>query len=132
MQHVNRRRGFALYEVLIGLAIFVIGVVSLGRAIQNCLAASELSAEENRVRQVLANRMAEIQATPTPPDESRETKVDTGYGIVRLIEKATPADIKDEDGMSLDGITQVTLTAEWVRGGVKQDKQLRFYVYRTG
>ncbi len=29
--------GFALYEVLLGVAIFAIGVVALGRAVQNCL-----------------------------------------------------------------------------------------------
>ena len=45
--------GFALYEVLLGLTIFVVGVLALGRAVENCLNASELSEEENRVRQVL-------------------------------------------------------------------------------
>ena len=62
------RRGFALYEVLLGLAIFVIGVLVLGRSVENCLNASQLSEEENRVRQLLANRMAEIQASPVHPD----------------------------------------------------------------
>ena len=58
------RVGFALYEVLIGVTIFAIGVVALGRAVGNCLNASALSAEEARVREILWNRMAEIQTTP--------------------------------------------------------------------
>ncbi len=33
-------RAFALYEVLLGLAIFVIGVLMLGRSVRNCLNAS--------------------------------------------------------------------------------------------
>ena len=41
---------FALYEVLLGVTIFVIGVLALGRSVQNCLNASALSAEEDRVR----------------------------------------------------------------------------------
>ena len=60
----GRRSGFALYEVLLGLAIFAVGVLALGRSVQNCLNASELSEEDNRVRRLLANRMAEIQASP--------------------------------------------------------------------
>ena len=124
--------GFALYEVLLGLTIFVVGVLTLGRAVQNCLNANELSEEENRVRQLLANRMAEVQASPIHPDASKEIKVDTGYGIVRLIQKTVPEELKDSDDTIIDGISRVTLRAEWSRGGVKQRKQLVFYVYRAG
>jgi len=38
----------------------------------------------------------------------------------------------DQDNTVVDGITRVTLTAEWARGGVRQSKQLVFYVYRAG
>lgn len=131
--HRNKsRRAFALYEVLLGLAIFVIGVLSLGRAVQNCLNASALSEEENRVRQILANRMAEVQASPVHPDAAKETKVDTGYGVVRLIQKTVPEKLLEEDNTIIDGISRVTLTAEWSRGGAVQSKQLVFYVYRAG
>src|SRR3979409_1668558 len=77
---IARNRGFALYEVLLGVLIFVVGVLALGRAAQNCLNASMLTPEEDRIRQVLSNRMAEIQATPGIPDASKELKIDTGYG----------------------------------------------------
>ena len=131
--HRNKsRRAFALYEVLLGLAIFVIGVLSLGRAVQNCLNASALSEEENRVRQILANRMAEVQASPVHPDAAKETKVETGYGVVRLIQKTVPEKLLEEDNTIIDGISRVTLTAEWTRGGALQSKQLVFYVYRAG
>ncbi|HWX15025.1 MAG TPA: hypothetical protein VNY07_00410, partial [Chthoniobacterales bacterium] len=76
----RRRGGFALYEVIIGVAIFAVGVLALGRAVENCLNASMLNAEEERVRQILSNRMAELQATPGFPDAAKEFKIDTGYG----------------------------------------------------
>ncbi len=132
MRRNKSLRAFALYEVLLGLAIFVIGVLSLGRAVQNCLNASALSEEENRVRQLLANRMAEVQASPIHPDAAKETKVDTGYGVVRLIQKTVPEKLLEGDNTIIDGISRVTLTAEWSRGGVLQSKQLVFYVYRAG
>ena len=124
--------GFALYEVLLGLAIFALGVLALGRAVQNCLNASTLSAEENRVRQILANRMAEVQTTPGEPDESKEFKVDTGYGMVRLIQKSVPADLEQDTGAPLGGVSRVILTAKWTRGGGEQSQQIQFYVYRPG
>src|SRR5229473_3088492 len=119
---------FALYEVLLGLAIFAVGVLALGRAVQNCLNASTLSAEENRVRQILANRMAEVQATPGFPDTAKEFNVDTGYGMVKLIQKSAPAGLTEADGGQLGGINLVILTAQWAGGGVSQSKQIEFYV----
>ncbi|MDQ3199255.1 MAG: hypothetical protein M3Q46_08750 [Verrucomicrobiota bacterium] len=129
---MRRDRGFALYEVLLGLTIFVVGVLSLGRAVENCLNASALSEEENRVRQLLANRMAEVQASPGRPDDKKETKIDTGYGVVQLIQNSVPAQLEDKDNIIITGINRVTLRAEWSRAGTAQSKQLVFYVYRAG
>jgi len=125
------RKGFALYEVLLGVAIFVIGTLALGRAVQNCLNASALSAEEDRVRQILSNRMAEIQATPGTPDAVKEFKIDTGYGMVKLVQNTAPAQLTEDNGNDLTGVSIVTLTVQWTRGGAAQSKRLEFYVYRS-
>ena len=126
----NRRRAFALYEVLIGLAIFSLGVIALGRSVQNCLNASGLNAEEDRVRQILSDRMAEVQATPGFPDLKKETKVATGYGDILLVQKTVPTPLNGPDNIEFNGINLVTLTAEWKRGGVAQSRKIQFYVYR--
>ncbi len=126
------KTGFALYEVLMGLAIFALGVLALGRAVQNCLNASTFNAEENRVRQILSNRMAEVQATPGFPDAAKEFTVDTGYGMVKLIQKSAPAELEENNGVPLAGVNRVTLTAKWTRGGADQSQQIEFYVYRPG
>lgn len=115
-----------------GLAIFALGVLALGRAVENCMQASTLNAEENRVRQILSNRMAEVQATPGPPDQSKEFNVDTGYGPVRLIQKTAPANLQDDLGAQLSSMHHVTLTAKWARRGADQSQQIEFYVYRPG
>jgi Tfp pilus assembly protein PilV len=125
-------KGFALYEVVLGVIIFVVGVLALGRAVENCLNASALNAEENRVRQILSNRMTEIQATPGPPDPAKQTTIDTGYGAVKLVQKSVPAQLTEADGTDLIGVRVVTITAQWTRGGVAQSRSLEFYVYRAG
>src|SRR3982750_4294355 len=125
-----RRSAFALYEVLIGLFIFAIGIIALGRAVNNCMNASALSADDARVREILANRMVEIETTPGQPDKAKESKVNSGFGIVKLVQKAVPQGMKEEDGTELTGIVRVTLIANWSRGGTDQSKAIAFYVYR--
>ncbi len=126
------KEAFALYEVLLGMAIFCIGVLVLGRSVENCLKATNLAAESDRVRQILSNRMAEIQVTPGMPDDSKETTIDTGYGEVRLIQKTAPAGLRDEQDLEMSGITLVNLTVEWTRGRQRQSRKIEFYVYRQG
>jgi len=126
------RAAFALYEVLLGLAIFSVGVIALGRSVQNCLNASGINAEDDRVRQILANRMAEVQATPGFPDAKKETKVATGYGEVVLVQKSVPTPIKSDLNTEIGGINLVTLSAEWKRNGVARSRKIQFYVYRQG
>jgi len=128
----NKLGGFALYEVLIGVTIFVVGTLTLGRAVENCLNATALSEQEDRVRQILGNRMAEIQATPGFPELKHETKVETGYGLVVVTQKSGPAELKNEKDIELAGLRRVTLTAEWKRGGITQSRKLEFYVFRVG
>lgn len=125
-------RAFALYEVLLGMAIFCVGVLVLGRSVENCLRATNLSAEEDRIRQILSNRMAEIQVTPGLPDESKETKIDTGYGEVTLIQRSGEAGLRNEDGLEMSEIRAVNLTVEWTRNRQRQSRKIEFYVYRQG
>jgi Tfp pilus assembly protein PilV len=125
-------RGFALYEVLLGVTIFALGVIALGHAVENCLNASTINAEEGTVRQILSNQMAEIQAARGVPDESKEFKIDSNYGAIKVVQKTAAAALTEPDNTLLDGIYLVSLTAQWQRGGVRQAKQIKFYVYRPG
>jgi hypothetical protein len=128
----TRFNAFALYEVLLGVAIFAIGVVALGRAVENCLNASTISAEEGAVRQILSDRMAVIQAAAVVPDAEKEFKIKSNYGMIRLIQKSAPAPLTEPDNTLISGINLVILTAHWRHAGVPQSKQIQFYVFRSG
>ena len=131
-RRARSKYAFALYEVLLGVAIFALGVISLGRAVQNCINASSISAEENVVRQILSDRMAVVQAASVVPDAEKEFKINTGYGKVILTQKAAPAQLTEPDKTIITGINLVTLTARWQHAGIPQSKQIQFYVYRSG
>jgi Tfp pilus assembly protein PilV len=122
---------FALYEVLLGVAIFAIGVIALGRAVENCINASTISSEENVVRQILSDRMAQVQAASAVPDADKEFKIKTSYGRITLTQKTVPAPLTEPDNTVIDGINLVTLTARWDHAGIPQSKQIQFYVYRS-
>jgi hypothetical protein len=126
------KAAFALYEVLLGVAVFAIGVIALGRAVQNCLNASTISAEEKSVRQILSDRMAVVQAAPGVPEAEKEFKIKSNYGDVRLVQKSGPAELAEPDHTLLTGINLVTLTIYWRHAGIPQSKQIQFYVYRSG
>jgi hypothetical protein len=128
----TRKYAFALYEVLLGVAVFALGVIALGRAVENCLNASTISAEENVVRQILSDRMAQVQAASAVPDPEKEFKINTSYGKITLVQKSAPAALTEPDNTLITGINLVTLTARWDHGGVPQSKQIQFYVYRSG
>src|SRR5207245_11329740 len=83
-------RAFALYEVLHGVAIFAVGDLALGRAVENCLNAIMLDDEEEAVRQMLSNRMAEVQAARGVRDRDKEFKIDSVYGPGDRRQKSAP------------------------------------------
>src|SRR5438552_17236079 len=82
IQHRARlKSAFALYEVLLGVAIFAIGVIALGRAVEICLNASTISAEDGAVRQILSDRKAVVQPAPCAPDPEQDFKLRSSHGM---------------------------------------------------
>ena len=81
---------------------------------------------------MLSDRMAEIQAAPGLPDRAKEFKINSGYGIVKLVQKSGPAGLVESNNTRLNGINLVILTAQWQHAGASQSKQIQFYVYRSG
>lgn len=129
---IRGQMAFALYEVLLGVAIFALGVIALGRAVENCLNASTISAEDNVVRQILSDRMAQVQAASAVPETEKEFKINTNYGRIVVTQKTASAALTEPDNTVINGINIVTLTAHWQHAGVPESRQIQFYVYRSG
>ena len=128
----SRRQGaFLLLEIILAVAIFTVGVLSLGRCLTNCLVAQQIRGQEDRARAALQNRMAEIQASPALPEEFRRTKLNGMYMGVTLIERRTTLNVKNENNVNLSDLHEITLTAEWTAPDGRQlSRSLAFDLLR--
>ena len=113
LRRSNRQGGFLLLEIIIATAIFTIGVLSLGRCLSSCLLAQRVRAQEERAQMALQNRMAELEASPAVPEDSRKTELKGMFKGLTLIERRHALSIKNEKDVLLNDMHEVTLTAEW-------------------
>ena len=126
-RHRRSSGGFLLLEIVLATMIFVVGVLALGRAMNNCLNAQEFRVKEDVVRSALENRMAEVQASPALPDENRRTELAGMFAGITLIERRQTLEVKNEDNVTLPNLHEMTLTAEWA--GPHGRKQARTVVF---
>ena len=132
----NRRRprladGFLLLEIILATAIFTLGVLALGRCLSVCLTAQQIRAQEDRARTALENRMAEIQANPSMPDETRRTQLKGSFAGLSLTERRRTLNLKNENELVLNDLHEITLLVEWMGPGrQKQSRQLVFDLMR--
>ena len=106
--------GFLLVELLLAVAIFVIGVIALGRCVGNCLTAQDVRNQEERARLALQNRMLEIQASPVLPDEQRRTKLEGMFAGMVLNERRRTLTVQNEDEVLMPDLHEITLSVEWI------------------
>jgi type II secretion system protein I len=125
------RRGFVLLEVLLAVAIFAIGVITLGRCVSNCIAAEQLKAESDRARQVLENRVAEIQSGAVPLTKEITEHLKAPFAGWTLRQKAIPLDRKNELGQPFQGLFTVTLDLTWPSHGRTNSRTVTFYAQST-
>ena len=122
-------RGFVLFEVMLAVAIFVIGVLALGQCVENCLRAEAAKEADARVRRVLENRMAEIQAGAVALSESSTEELTGPFAGMTLKTKREPLKEKNEKDQEIQGIYTVSLQVLWRESGNELSRTLEFYFF---
>ena len=112
----QRTGGFLLIEILLGVAIFVLGVIALGRCVSNCVTAQNVRDQEERARLALQNAMLEVQASPMLPDENHREKLKGMFAGMTLIERRRTLSVENEDHVLLPDLHEITLRVEWLDG----------------
>jgi hypothetical protein len=120
---------FLLLEAMLAVAIFSIGIIALGKCVQNCLLAVRVKEEDARARRFLENRMAEIeQGSVVVTDKGTEELKGMFSGMV-LKTTRVPLKLKNEKKQEMFGLFHITLSLAWKSGGNDQMRELSFYVY---
>lgn len=125
-------RGILLLEIMLAVAIFSMAVIGLGRCVSNCLAAEAVRTQDARARQLLAGRMAEIQASLALPEVSKRDEVEAPFEGLTIVETRRAANLKNEKDAALTGLFEITLRAEWTAAGTEQSRSVSFYLLRQG
>lgn len=127
---VRSIRGMLLMEVLVGVAIFAIGVLMLGNCISECIQAEVLRMEERNVRNALDAAMAEVLSSQVLPEDNKEIEVEDSDPEITIIQNRKPLPFKTDQNIPIPGLYEITLTAKWPSRGEDQEQSIRFYVSR--
>ena len=123
------QRGFILFEAMIAVAIFSIGVLALGRCVDNCITAGMVKVEDERARRFLANRMAEIEQGSVVVTDKATEELKGEFEGMSLRTTRVPLKKKNEDEKELFGLFGITLELAWKNNGQERARELTFYVY---
>jgi hypothetical protein len=121
--------GFVLLEALLAVAIFAIGVLALGRCVNNCMAAERWRNENALAMRVLENRSMEIEggavALETAPMETLKSPFDG----MKLKQTVTPLKMKNEKNEDLVGMVTVKLLVTWISDHEPRERSLTYYAH---
>ena len=114
-------------EVLLGVMIFAVGVLALGKCVNNCLNAEIATTDDQRARLALENRMAEIEAGEIKVNKETTDPLKGMFAGMTIRQKKTQLKLKNENNKILDNFYQIDLEVTWKIGTEPQSKLLSFY-----
>ena len=129
-QHRARRAGFLLLECMLAVAIFALGILALGRCVENCLKAEKYRREESLAMRALANYWRQIEAGAIPlTDKAEGAKLEGAWEGMKLSMYREPLALKNEEEQELFGLYTVKLQLSWVSGNEPIVREMQFIYY---
>jgi len=126
-----RRGSFVLIEVMLGVMIFAVGILALGRCVSNCVTAESARQETERARLALENRMAEVEAGEVATDKPLTDDLGDGFPGMTMKQSRIPVSAKTEKGDVILGLYEVDLEVDWQTDNQPQSRKISFYVLRS-
>jgi hypothetical protein len=122
--------GFVLLECMLAVAIFAMGILALGRCVENCLKAEKFRRDEGLAQLALTNYWRQIEAGAVPlTDKSVGEALKGAWEGMKMSMYREPLALKNEQEQELFGLYQVKLQLSWLSGGEEVVRELQFIYY---
>ena len=121
--------GFVLLECMLAVAIFALGILALGRCVENCLKAEKFRREEGLAQRALANYWIQVEQGAVPITENVSYPLKGAWeGMTMNVSREALA-LKNEKEQELFGLYQVKLQLSWPSNGEVITRELQFFMY---
>ncbi len=119
-----RKRGFTLLETLLALMVFSLAVVALVEAVHQLGGTTLLMRREAEVQERIRSLLIEHTRLPDPQEEAQVKEGDVTYTM-----KRTKLELSNQEGVQLNDLFEVRVTAQWLDGSVMQQASAETWVY---
>ncbi|MBB5030946.1 type II secretion system protein [Prosthecobacter vanneervenii] len=121
-----KREGFTLLETLLAIIVFSMAVVALVEAVhqlgENTLQRQHEAAIQERMRSILLEQTRIF--VQNPPEEMKIKE-----GLITYTVRRTPLELSDRNGQAIQGIFEVSVTADWMEGRTPQQASTETWLY---
>lgn len=123
------RGGFLLLESMLAVAIFAVGIMALGRCVENCLKAEKFRREEALAQRALANFVVQIETDALPLTDQMSEKLKGAWTGMTMNITREPLKLVNEKDQELFGLYRVKLDLSWRSGADTIHRELAFNIY---
>ncbi len=129
LRHAKKSAGFMLLESMLAVAIFGLGVVALGRCVENLLRAERIRREEGLAQRLLANYLVQIETEALPLSDKMTEQLKGAWAGMTMNITREQMKLQNEKEQELFGLYKVTLDVSWTTGRETIHRDLSFVFY---
>jgi hypothetical protein len=122
-------RAMLLMEAMVAVAIFVLAILGIGKAIEQVMVAQVMKDETEKVQRFLDSKMSEVQAGAVPLQDSTVEEIKDWLPGAKLKTTRKPLKRLNEKEQELFGLFHVTLELTWLSDGQPATRSLSFYIF---
>lgn len=127
--HRRPDQGFLLLECMLAVAIFALGIIALGRCVENCLKAEHFRREEGLAQRALTNFWIQMEQGAFPEKQQFSEKLKGAWDGMTMNVTREPLALKNEKDQDLFGLFQVKLQLTWPSGGETVVREMEFIMF---
>ncbi|MCA1963202.1 MAG: prepilin-type N-terminal cleavage/methylation domain-containing protein [Prosthecobacter sp.] len=125
--HAPRRRGYILFELIIALSIFSIGVLGLARTLNASMEVAQILNKEQRLRIAMRSMVEELRRKPLNEMATSITDAALEATFTSTVE---PISLKMTRGNIMSDLYNLRIVATYTVGAEQREESVDVYVYK--